>query len=104
MSLNAMSAFRIGALLAVAAGCAWGAGQYLDSRMFERRNADAIAMCDAFTPGMAIADARRRAEATSGAKVASVDHNLIVRIHGQSPCLIAIVGGRVESAAVAQND
>lgn len=104
MSLNAMSAFRIGALLAVAAGCAWGAGQYLDSRTFERRNADAIAMCDAFTPGMTIADAKGRANGISGAKIASVDHNLIVGIPRQSPCFIAIVGGRVESAAVARND
>lgn len=38
MSLNAMSAFRIGALLAVAGGCAWGAAQYSDARAFERRN------------------------------------------------------------------
>jgi hypothetical protein len=103
MSLNAMSAVRIGALLAVAVGCAWGAGQYLDSRTFERRNADAIAMCGAFTPGMAIAEAKGRADAVSGAKVAFAGDNLVVKIPGQSLCFIVIVGGRVRSAAVARN-
>ena len=51
MSLNAMSAVRIGALLAVAAAGAWGAGRYLDLNAFKLRNADAIAMCEGFTPG-----------------------------------------------------
>ena len=104
MSLRAMSAFRIGALLAVAAGCAWGTGQYLDLRAFAERNAEAISMCGVFTPGMAIADAKGRADAIKGAKVISVDQNLIVRTPGQSPCLIEIADGRVRSAAVAQND
>ena len=104
MSLNAMSAVRIGALLVVAAGCAWGAGQYSDWRAFQRRNPDAIAICALLTPGIAIADAERRARANHDAMVASANGGLVVRIPGQSLCVVEVADGRVASASVVRND
>lgn len=104
MSLNAMSALRIGALLAVAAGCSWGAGQYLDERAFERRNAAAISICGSLTAGMSIADAQSRARAITGAMVGAVNDRLVVRIPGQSLCVAETAGGRVRSAASVRRD
>lgn len=103
MSLNAMSAFRICALLAVAVGFAWGGGQYADLRAFERRNTDAMAICSALTPGMGVADAERRARSINGAVVASVNGSLVVRIPGQSLCVAEMANGRVRSAGLARN-
>ena len=103
MSLNAWSALRIAGLLLVATGCAWGAGQYLDVRSFQKRNADTIALCGSMTPGMLVGEAESRARAVEGAVVAPVNGNLVVRIPGQSLCFLEIVGGRVRSAAVARN-
>ena len=104
MSMNAMSAVRVGALLVVAVGCAWGAGQYSDWRAFERRNPDAIAICASLTPGIAIADAERHARASRDAIVASVSGGLVVKIPDQSPCIVKVADGRVASASVARND
>jgi hypothetical protein len=103
MSLNAVSSLRIGALLATAAGCAWGAIQYSDLGAFERRSPDAMALCGSLTPGMAVADAEGRAHAINGAMVATVNDKLVVRISGQSPCVVEIAGGHVRSASVARN-
>ena len=99
MSLNARSAFRIAALLVVATGCAWSAGQYLDVRSFEERNADAMAVCSALTPGMPVAEAGSRARAV----VVTESGRLMVEIPGQSPCVVETVGDRVRSAAMARN-
>ena len=103
MSLNARSAFRIAALLALATGCAWGAGQYADLRAFEKRNADAMAICGSLTPGMPTSEAESRAHAVDGAVVATADGRLVVRIPGQSLCVVETFGGRVRSATVARN-
>ena len=103
MLLNAWSALRIAALHVVAAGCAWGAGQYMDMRSFQKRNADAFAICGSLTPGMSVGDAESRAHGVDGAVVAPVNGNLVVRIPGQSLCIVEIVGGYVRSAAVARN-
>jgi hypothetical protein len=104
MSLNAMSAVRIGAVLTVVAGCAWGAGQYLDVHAFGQRNADVTAICSSLAPGTAIADAEGRARSISGAVVATVNDRLVVRIPGQSLCVAEIANGRIRFAAVARND
>ena len=103
MSLNPWSALRIAALLVLATGCAWGAGQYLDARSFQKRNADAIAFCGSLTPGMPVGEAESRAYAVNGAVVAPVNGNLVVRIPGQSLCYVEIVDDRVRSAAVARS-
>ncbi len=103
MSLNARSAFRIAALLAVAAGCAWGAGQYVDMRAFEKHNADAMAICGSLAPGIPISEAEGRAHAVEGAVVVTVNGTLVIRIPGQSLCVVETVDGRVRSAAVARN-
>lgn len=103
MSLNAMSAVRIGALLAAAIGCAWGTGQYMDVHAFEQRNAAAMAICSSLTPGMAVADAERRAHSITGAAVTVGNERLVVRIPGQSLCVAEIANGQVRSAAVARN-
>jgi hypothetical protein len=103
MSPNARPALRIGALLAIAAGCAWGAGQYADLRAFERRNPDAMALCGSLRPGMAVADAESLAHAVNGAMVATVKDHLVVRIPGERLCVAELASGRVRSAAVARN-
>lgn len=103
MSLNLRAAFRIVALLAAATGCAWGAGQYVDLRAFEKRNADAMAICGSLTPGMPISEAEGRSHAVDGAVVVTLDGRLVVRIPGQSLCVVETVGGRVRSAAAARN-
>lgn len=103
ISLNAGSAFRIAALLAAATGCAWSAGQYVDLRGFEERNAEALAICGSLTPGMPISEAEGRAHAVDGAVVVTVNGSMVIRIPGQSICVFETVGGRVRSAAVARN-
>ncbi len=91
MSINPWSAPRIAALLLVAAGAAWGTGQYLDMHSFQTRNADVIAFFDSLTPGMPVSQAESRAHAISGLAVALVNGNLVVRIPGQNLCLVQIV-------------
>ncbi len=103
MSLIAKSTLRIGALLATAAGGAWGAVQYSDFRAFGRRNPDAIALCGSLTPGMTVADAEGRAHGISGVTVAKVNDSLVVRIPGQSLCVVDVTGGHVRSASVVRN-
>ena len=103
MSLNARSVFRIAALLAVATGYVWGAGQYVDLCAFEKRNADASAICGSMKPEMPLSEAEGRARAVDGAVVVTVDGRLMVRIPGQRLCVVETIGGRVRSAAVARN-
>ena len=104
MSLNAKSPLRIAALLLVATGCAWGSGQYLDLRAFEKRNPDAMAICSALTPGMSVVEAESRARAVDRAVVVPSNGRLLIRIPGQSLCIVETNGHRVHSAAVARND
>ena len=103
MSPNSWSPLRIAALLLVATGCAWAAGGYLDARSFHKRNADAMAICGALTPGMSVGEAETRARSVDGAVVVPGNGKLVVRLPGQSLCFVEIVGGRVRSATVAQN-
>lgn len=103
MSLNAKSPLRIAALLLVATGCAWGAGQYFDLRAFEKRNASAMASCSALTPGMSVAEAEIRAHTVDRAVVVTNSGRLVIRIPGQRLCVVETVGDRVHSAAVARN-
>ena len=79
------------------------AGEYLDARSFKKRNAGAIAICGALTPGMSVGEAEIRARAIDGAVVAPGNGKLVVRLPGQSLCFVEIVGGRVRSATVARN-
>jgi hypothetical protein len=103
MSLNVWSFFRIAALLLVATGCAWVAGEHLDKRSFQNRNSAAIAACEALTPGMPVGEAESRARAFHGAVVVPGEGKLLVRVPGQSLCFVEIVGGKVRSATVARN-
>lgn len=103
MSLTPWSLLRITGLLLVATGCAWAAGEYLDARSFDKRNAGAIAICGALTPGMSVGEAESRARATVGAVVVPGNGNLVVRLPGQSLCFVKVVSGRVRSATVARN-
>lgn len=84
-------------------GCAWGAGQYDDLRAFEKHNADAMTNCGSLTSGMPISVAEGRAHAVGGAVVVTVNGTLVIRIPGQSQCVVETVGGRVRLAAVARN-
>lgn len=104
MSLIAKSPLRIAALLLVATGCAWGAGQYLDLRAFDKRNADAMAICSALTPGMSVVEAESRARAVDRGVVVTNNGRLVIRIPGQSLCVVETDRDRVHSAAVARND
>lgn len=103
MPLNTRSVLRIAALLVVATGCAWGAGQYLDFRAFGKRSADAMAICGSLTPGMSVVEAERRAYTVDRAIVATNNGRLVIRIPGQSLCVVETDGERVRSAAVARN-
>ena len=47
--------------------------------------------------------AEGRAHAVDGAVVVRVNGRLVIRIPGQSLCVVETVGGRVRSAAVARN-
>lgn len=101
--MNAWSLLRIAALLLVAAGFAWAAGEYSDVCSFQKRNAAAIVACGALTPGMPAGEAERRARALHGAEVVQENGKLVVRVPGQSLCIVEIVGGRVRSSTVARN-
>jgi hypothetical protein len=103
MSLNPWSLLRIAGLLFVATGCAWAAGQYLDAHSFDKRNAGAIAICGALTPGMSADEAERRVGATGREVVVLENGNFFVRIPGQRLCFVEVVGGRVRSATVARS-
>jgi hypothetical protein len=85
ISLNVRSALRIVALVAMAIGCAWGVGQYVDKHAFDTLNADAIAVCESLTPGMPVADAEARARKVSGSVVKTGERTngrLLIKIVG----------------------
>jgi len=91
---------RVAAVLCAALGCAWGAGVYSDERAFEMRNADVLALCSEFVPGMPEHEAERRAYANTSATVAEFDGDLVVKVGRQRPCLVEFAAGTVHSAAV----
>ena len=104
MPAIAKTILRIAAVLCAVLGCAWGAGPYSDDRSFERRNADALAVCATFSPGMPQREAERRANAIASATVATVNENLDVKIVRENPCVVEFAAGVVGSAAVPRND
>ncbi len=104
MAAATKTVLRVAAVLCAVLGCAWGASLYGDERAFERRNADALAACAGFVPGMPQQEAERRAHAIASATMATVNGHLVVTVGRQRPCLVEFAAGAVRSATVPRPD